>query len=994
MSLSRYLVFILVAAVFTAPAWAQLDPQDALAALETAPDLEVTLFASEPQLLNPTIIDVDAQGRVWVCEAANYRLFNQDEQRPAGDRIRVLEDTDGDGVCDSATTFYQDPSLQAPMGIAVLGSRVYVCQSPDLFYLEDTDGDGVADKRETVLTGFKGVDNDHAIHGVVWAPDGKLYFSNGDKGLDVTDKSGDRVHVSRDEPSPYRAAAVLRTDLEGQRLELLAHNMRNPYEPCVDVYGNVFISDNDDDGNEQCRINFVMEGGDYGYTPRRLGNKRLDAIHWNDDLAETVPPMIKTGFGSPCGITHYTGDTLPAQYRHTLLHADAGPRVIRSIPYQPDGAGFDASINIMLSSPDDSWFRPVDVCAAPDGSLFIADWYDAGVGGHRMADAQRGRIYRITAKGKTNYNVPPLDLDSIEGIRAAYTSPNIARQYLAHEKVKSLSQGEVTKIVKPLIKDNDPATRAHGLWLLAAANPSQAAMRAMQDDAAQVRAMALRIAPDPSAEWFSDVIADDSSAVRRHAMLVLQDANNETALPTLAKLATQLDPADRFYRQALGIAADGRESKLFTRLWQQSPEWSPQMAAIAFQLHPPEALPHAIAAANNDALNDDLRVMAARTIDAVGTPEAGDALVALLDTDKPEAVQSKLLNLLARNEGNDWNEILINPEIDTYLQEALTDSSVTSPALSFIRDTRRATMIPQVLDVAANDSATTDNRKQAFAVLQRLGRGADPSTAETVTARLKGVITNEPALAPDALRAVAGMPWRQAHPALLDAMANDDHDIGFRRDAMQLLSRNDAGQKQILQLAETGKLPQDLILDATEILHRAQNEDIRNRAAQVLPKPADSSGEPLPPIEKLVAMEGNPDKGRAIFMNEVSPQCIRCHIVNGEGQSVGPDLSTIGQKLSKQALFESILNPSAAIAHEYEVFTLETEWEGDYTGFIQRQTDTHYEIIDASGAVNTIDKNDIIGRRQSPLSLMPAGLAAAMTTQELVDLVAYLQTLK
>ena len=235
--------------LFVAPAFAQIPAEDSLAGMEVAPGLEISLFASEPDFRNPTCIDVDAQGRVWVAEAVNYRLFNQEIQDEAGDRIRVLEDTDGDGRCDKAWTYYQDPSLQSPMGIAVLGERVYVCQSPDLFYLEDTDDDGVADKRTVVLTGFGGVDHDHAIHGVTFAADGMLYMSNGDRGLDVTDSFGNRVHAGED--APLQAATVLRTDLEGKRLEWLASNMRNPYEPTVDSFGNVYISDNDDDGNER-----------------------------------------------------------------------------------------------------------------------------------------------------------------------------------------------------------------------------------------------------------------------------------------------------------------------------------------------------------------------------------------------------------------------------------------------------------------------------------------------------------------------------------------------------------------------------------------------------------------------------------------------------------------------------------------------------------------------------------------------------------------------
>ena len=128
------------------------------------------------------------------------------------------------------------------------------------------------------------------------------------------------------------AASVLRTDLDGKSLELLAEGLRNPFEPAVDSLGNVFISDNDDDGNEQCRIVFVMEGGNYGYWPRRRGDRRLDAVHWNEDAPGVVPKILKTGFGSPTGMMFYEGTLLPERFRRTLIHADAGPGVVRSYP--------------------------------------------------------------------------------------------------------------------------------------------------------------------------------------------------------------------------------------------------------------------------------------------------------------------------------------------------------------------------------------------------------------------------------------------------------------------------------------------------------------------------------------------------------------------------------------------------------------------------------------------------------------------------------------
>src|SRR5436190_13226773 len=149
-----------------------------------AEGLEVSLFASEPMVRNPTDIDIDERGRVWIAEGANYRSSFQKwgVLRPEGDRIVILEDTHKSGVANKETVFYQDPSINAALGICVLGNKVIVSTSPNVFVLTDTDGDGKADKRELLFTGISGRDHDHGVHAFVFGPDGKLYFNMGNEG--------------------------------------------------------------------------------------------------------------------------------------------------------------------------------------------------------------------------------------------------------------------------------------------------------------------------------------------------------------------------------------------------------------------------------------------------------------------------------------------------------------------------------------------------------------------------------------------------------------------------------------------------------------------------------------------------------------------------------------------------------------------------------------------------------------------------------------------
>ena len=165
--------------------------KNALAGLDVADGLQASLFASEPMMGNPTNIDIDSKGRVWVCEAFNYRpkLNPGNPQREEGDRILILEDTNGDGKADTATVFYQGTDVNAALGIAVLGNKVIVSCSPNVFLFTDTNGDDKADTKEVLFTHVGGEQHDHAVHSFTFGPDGKLYFNFGNAGEQLMDKN-------------------------------------------------------------------------------------------------------------------------------------------------------------------------------------------------------------------------------------------------------------------------------------------------------------------------------------------------------------------------------------------------------------------------------------------------------------------------------------------------------------------------------------------------------------------------------------------------------------------------------------------------------------------------------------------------------------------------------------------------------------------------------------------------------------------------------------
>ncbi|MBA3846566.1 MAG: DUF1080 domain-containing protein, partial [Planctomycetes bacterium] len=509
----RFLVFTsepkIAAGPRQRPSGAQT-PDDTLVLMDVADGCAVGLFAHEPMLTNPTNIDVDHRGRVWVTEGMNYRQWHG--TRPEGDRIVILEDADGDGRAEKSTVFYQGKDIDAALGICVLGDKVIVSRSPHILVFTDADGDDRPEKKEILFAGIGGEQHDHGAHAVVFGPDGRLYFNVGNNGERLRARDGaelrDRAgNVVDGRGQPYRQGMVFRCELDGSGLETLGWNFRNNYEVCVDSFGTLWQSDNDDDGNQGVRINYVMEYGNFGYVDEMTGagwnddrtgiEAEIPRRHWHQDDPGVVPNLLLTGGGSPTGICVYEGDLLPAVFRGQLVHTDAGPNTCRAYPVTASGAGWSARMVDLLTA-DDSWYRPSDCCVGPDGSLYVADWYDPGVGGHAMGDntpaTMRGRIYRVAPTGHKP-DAGAIDVATPDGAVAALRSPNQAARFLGWRALSGFGVAAQPALVE-LWGDADPRLRARALWLLAAL-PDQA-QRWIDAGATEgdpdLRVVALRIA--------------------------------------------------------------------------------------------------------------------------------------------------------------------------------------------------------------------------------------------------------------------------------------------------------------------------------------------------------------------------------------------------------------------------------------------------------------------------------------------------------------------
>lgn len=630
--------------------------QASLKDLKVADGLSVSLFASEPMLRNPTDMDIDAQGRVWVCEGVNYRSTFQPwgVLRPAGDRIVILEDTDGNGLADKETTFYQGPEINSALGICVLGNKVIVSRSPDVFVFTDTDGDGKADKKEILFSGISGVDHDHGVHAFSFGPDGKLYFNFGNEskqlkrpdGSPVLDIEGREVAAKG---NPFRNGMVLRCDLDGSNVEVLGYNFRNPYEAAVDSFGTVWQSDNDDDGNKAVRLNYIMEHGNFGFYDELTGagwnekrsnmEEEVPLRHWHQNDPGVVPNLIITGAGAPTGITIYEGTQLPKAYQNQIILCDAGTRVVSCYPMHTNGAGYKTDpINIVTSS--DAWFRPSDVSVAPDGSLYVTDWNDAGVGGHNMADRDftkmTGRIYRIAAQGQKTIRVTP-QFDTAAHCMEALRSPNNATRYLAWTKLHGM-QGKAEKQLAREWHGKNDRLRARALQLLVRI-PGKAekyVKQGIHDSNPDIRIAALRIARELNLDVLSYVqklASDHNPQVRRECAIALRRNNSEQAAELWAKLALQHDGKDRWYLEALGIGAQGNEERFFSAwLKQVGDRWNtPAGHDIVWRSRAPSSAEYLARIIGAPETSDTERARSFRAFDFIpACAEKQQALVELL----------------------------------------------------------------------------------------------------------------------------------------------------------------------------------------------------------------------------------------------------------------------------------------------------------------------------------------------------------------------------
>lgn len=625
---------LILAVLPAANAWepGQEPPKMPLGSFVLPEGLEITPWAASPQLFNPTNLDIDHKGRVWVTEGIDYR--GKSGRAKGGDRIVILEDTDGDGKADSSKVFWQDPELVSPLGIAVFDNVVIVSQPPNLLKLTDVNRDGKfdpasGDTREVMLTGFNGRNHDHSLHSLTAGPDGKFYFNQGNTGAVFTDKSGKTFRCGSyyyksgggewpvdtkaasgqksDDGFTYVGGFTVRMNPDATHAEIIGYNYRNSYEQTINSRGFVFQNDNDDP--PACRTSHILEYGNAGYfsndgtrfwnADQRPGQDTPTA-HWRQQDPHTMPAGDVYGGGSPTGVAFYENGALGEKFNGTLLSCEAARNGI--FGYQPaqegagfklertdflttnpeknfDGADFTGGVKKQGKAADDDKlkfnFRPSDVCVGADGALYVADWTDPRVGGHDTQDeAASGIIYRIAPKGFKPV-VPKIDPSKLEDAITALQSPAVNVRYLGYKALKASGAKSYDAVTKALENPN-PFVASRAIWLLPyMGDKGRAKLNAiLQGSNAADRLTAFRAirrtdGAIDALPYAKKLATDEDPAVRAEAALAMRGREFSQAKDVLVSVAKGYDGKDRSYLTALGIGAGAATGDLWKAIGQE-----------------------------------------------------------------------------------------------------------------------------------------------------------------------------------------------------------------------------------------------------------------------------------------------------------------------------------------------------------------------------------------------------------------------------------------
>jgi putative membrane-bound dehydrogenase-like protein len=923
------------------PAHAQ-DAKDAPKASD--PRLVVERFAAAPDIVHPISIAFDSRGRLLVIESHTH-FRPQNYQGPKHDRIRVLEDTDGDGKADRITTFFE--GTQATMDIAAHpDGSIYLATRNEVLRLRDTKGDGKADVRQRIVfLDTKGDYPHNGLSGLAFDSKGNLYFGMGENlGADYKLIGSDGTTLA----GGGEGGNIFWCTADGRKLRRVATGFWNPFGVCTDIFGRVFAVDNDPDAMPPCRMLHVVEGGDYGYQFRYGRSGRHPFQSWHGQLPGTLPMMSDTG-EAPCEVLSYESDGLPREYAGNLLVTSWADHRVERYVVGDKGASVTAERKPFVLGGKD--FRPVGLAVAPDGSLFVSDWVLSDYNLHG-----RGAIWHIRMRdpGKPDRPTDP---------RRALASPHrLLRETAAQQLLKLGEAGR--DFLHEQLGNKNPRVCAAALTALIDADDQKVDLDAIaeKDPLLPLRAMAVRalVARGKDAGRFTD--AKQPPALRLDAMASLKSKGDR------ARLLQFLVDSDPFLRHA-AIQQMAYVPSLLDDLDPRSLADTRQRLGVLLA-HRASGRPEStrlVADFLKDA-DPEVRFLAAKWIaDEKLTVYRPLLVEALKDPHLSVRLYFAYTTALARIDGQDVSEGRMADYFVTRLTDPHSSPALRIAALQLVPPTHKQLTLEVLTNLLGGDDAALQ-----LETVRMLNEHPNPRRNEVLSKVARNQRYGEAVRA----EALVGLADRsQDNLDVLLAFARGDNPT-LRDEALRALVNTKLTTAHRLQIEEiTRRQPETADLTA-RILGKPFTKD--------RPRPDDLDA-------WLKRLDGHADvaAGRRVFFHPRLAGCSRCHRVDGRGQDIGPDLSSIG-RTERRHILESILQPDNNVAPNYQVWLLVTKDGKVYTGMLMRTVLDEYTYADAQGTLFKLNTRDIVESRAVPKSIMPTGLADLLMDQEMRDLLAYL----
>ncbi len=963
------------ATVLNTPEFPPLNPEEGLQSIRVPEGFKVALAASEPQTMDPVAMDWDASGRLWVVEMADYPSGLDNQGKPGG-RIRVLEDKDGDGRYESATLFAE--GLNFPTGLLTWKDGVYVTAAPDLLFLKDRDGDGKADSFEKVISGLTEGNQQLRANGLRWGLDQRIYCAAGGH------------------HGGHGAATVLYSHPAGKEVKTGSRDFSfDPFTGDVRAESgpSQFGRERDDAGhwfgtqNSKALWQYVLPDPYLKRNPHTPAPDPTQLIitPLNAPVFPLSPPEKRfhsfenTGhFTSACSSMIYRDDLLFPGRQDELDAFTCEPfhNLVQHNRLTARGVSWTARRN-PAEGPDffasrDRWCRPVMTRTGPDGALWVVDMYryiiehpdwlpENGraelLPGYRLGE-DKGRIYRVFPDNHAPRPRLPLDSLAVPQLITALESPNGWQRDKAHMMLAwhlQVSTGPEREqagagLSTAFHHTGNPLVRLPLLGLLDQLDrlDDKILLSALQDASPAVRENALRLAerrPFPELlRQLARMVEDPHPAVR------LQLAFSLGAWPT--------DPAQAEVRAGRILAALAAEYHA-----------DPWLRAAVLS----SAVPHcrdlceALAAAGDGAVAayvDDLTALALALDDRQSLAAVVKPML-LASGERYSTAQliafSRLQEVL-KNQGRRYSDLSAGHS-DALAKLMISAHALVSHALVVLAD-------PQA-DPAARAAAAGGRLHEVpddRVTHQELGAWLEPRSDQ--------------ALQLAAVRLLASTGGPRVPDLLLQKMANLAP--ATRAAAIEALLSREAWSLDLLERMGTDP---SVALDATQRARLTQHSSaqVRTLAAKNLSTESPRR-QVLETYRPALALQGIPGRGRQVFIN----RCTACHGVDGTGPGLGPDLKSIASHAAEKIL-TNIIDPSLDVQPGYFGYEASLTDGTALYGLVTSETGNSVTFKLTDGSTRLIARQELQQLRSTGQSLMPPGLEAGLTQQDMADLIAWLR---